>query len=144
MKMQLLIAVSESDYAEHLSRVLAERSGDIFEVSVCSAPEHLAPLLDTRCFDAALLDDGMARAADLSRIRLPLLVWDGASVLSDAAQGLPRIQKYTQGRSSLCSKIGSNARCISHRTYCNNSGGTYVFLCKYFGSRTMPFSVPIL
>lgn len=94
MKIQLLIAISESDYAEHLSRVLTEKSPDIFEISVCSAPELLGELLGKRRFDAALLDSGMAGAADLSAIRLPLLVWDGASELEDSLQGLTRVRKY--------------------------------------------------
>lgn len=94
MKIQLLIAISESDYVEHLSRVLTEKSPDIFEISVCSAPELLGELLGKRRFDAALLDSGMAGAADLSAIRLPLLVWDGTSALEDSLQGLTRVRKY--------------------------------------------------
>lgn len=94
MKIQLLIAVCESDYAEHLSRVLAERSADLFVVSVCTAPERLAELLDGRRFDAALLDADMARGANLAAIRLPLLVWDGAAELDESLQSLPRLRKY--------------------------------------------------
>ena len=78
MKIQLLIGICQSDYAEHLSRVLAEKHADVFEVSVCSKPELLGQTMDKRRFDAALLDGEMAGAADLSAVRLPLLVWDGA------------------------------------------------------------------
>lgn len=94
MKIQLLIAVSESDYAEHLSRVLTEKSADIFEIGVCSTPELLGELLAKRRFDAALLDAEMAAVADLSAIRLPLLVWDGVSELGEKEEGLSRIRKY--------------------------------------------------
>ena len=36
MKIQLLIAINDIDYAEHLSRVLTEKGEDISEVSLCS------------------------------------------------------------------------------------------------------------
>lgn len=94
MKIQLLIAISDSDYMEHLSRVLTEKSADLFEVSACSAPDRLGELLSRRRFDAALLDADMAEAADLSAIRLPLLVWDGASETGEKARGLSRVRKY--------------------------------------------------
>ena len=110
MKIQLLIAVGESDYAEHLSRVLAERSGDIFELSICSAPDRLAGILASQRFDAALLDGDMAAGANLSGIRLPLLVWDGASALDESVRELPRVRKYQR-----ISAIGSDVvqRCAA-------------------------------
>lgn len=103
MKIQLLIAVSESGYTEHLSRVLTERSGDIFEISVCSAPERLGELLGRQHFDAALLDEESARAADLSAIRLPLLVWDGTSELAGKLRDMTWVRKYQR-----ISAIGSD------------------------------------
>lgn len=94
MKIQLLIAISESDYAEHLSRVLTEKGADIFEISVCSARELLEELLSKRRFDVALIDSETAGVTDLSAVRLPLLVWDGTEKLGEKAQGFSRIQKY--------------------------------------------------
>ncbi len=112
MKIQLLIAVSESDYAEHLSRVLTERSGDIFEISVCSAPERLEELLNRQRFDAALLDARFARAADLTAVRLPLLVWDGASELDGALEDMPRLRKY-QRISNISSEVVQRYAAVS-------------------------------
>lgn len=94
MKIQLLIAVSEGDYAEHLSRVLAEKNADLFEISVCSDMNLLSDCLGKRRFDAALLDIQMAMAADLSVIRLPLLLWDGSEEVPESVQGIPRLRKY--------------------------------------------------
>lgn len=112
MKIQLLIGVCQSDYAEHLSRVLTEKHADVFEVSVCSKPELLGQTLDKRRFDAALLDGEMAGAADLSAIRLPLLVWDGVSPLEGAAQDLPRVQKY-QRVSAISSDVVERYAAVS-------------------------------
>ena len=112
MKIQLLIGICQSDYAEHLSRVLAEKHADVFEVSVCSKPELLGQTMDKRRFDAALLDGEMAGAADLSAVRLPLLVWDGASPLEGAAQDLPRVRKY-QRISAISSDVVERYAAIS-------------------------------
>ena len=112
MKIQLLIGICQSDYAEHLSRVLAEKHADVFEVSVCSKPELLGQTMDKRRFDAALLDGEMAGAVDLSAVRLPLLVWDGASPLEGAAQDLPRVRKY-QRISAISSDVVERYAAIS-------------------------------
>ena len=112
MKIQLLIGVCQSDYAEHLSRVLTEKHADVFEVSVCSRPELLGQTLDKRRFDAALLDGEMAGAADLSAIRLPLVVWDGVSPLEGAAQDLPRVRKY-QRVSAISSDVVERYAAVS-------------------------------
>lgn len=94
MKIQLLIAINDIDYAEHLSRVLTEKGEDIFEVSLCSKPELLEDILKSRSMDVALLDEEMANQADLSAIRLPLLVWDGISEPGEGVQKLGKIRKY--------------------------------------------------
>ena len=104
MKIQLLIAISESDYAEHLSRVLTKKCTDIFELSVCSAPRLLEEMLSKRRFDVALLDIEMAGDTDLSAIRLPLLVWDGTSELEETLQSMTRVRKY-QRVSAISSEV---------------------------------------
>lgn len=120
MKIQLLIAISDSDYREHLSRVLTEKSADVFEVSICSKPELLADILKSHSIDVALLDDEMADQADLSAIRLPLLLWDGTSVPRESTQKLGRIQKY-QRISAISSDVA-----LQYATVCgvNRDPGT--------------------
>ena len=104
MKIQLLIALRDSDYVEHLSRVLIEKKSDIFEVSACSSPEGLKEVLGRRRFDAALLDNDMLEGADLSKIQLALYMWDGVSVPGERWAGLPRIHKY-QRISSISQEV---------------------------------------
>ena len=86
MKLQLLIAIGHQDYMEHLSDVLTQRYGETFEVSVCSTGERLRELLSRRRFDAALLDESLAEEVDLSAVRLPLLLWDGAAMRGNLRQ----------------------------------------------------------
>lgn len=104
MKIQLLIAICDSDYAEHLSQVLIEKKSDVFEVSVCSAPERLPELLSGQRFDVALLDDSMAEGAELSRLTLPIYMWDGSSEPDEQLRQLPRIHRY-QRISSMIGEI---------------------------------------
>ena len=94
MKLQLLIAIGHQDYMEHLSDVLTQRYGETFEVSVCSTGERLRELLSRRRFDAALLDETLAEEADLSAVRLPLLLWDGAAALGPRGAEMEKLRKY--------------------------------------------------
>ena len=83
MKIQLLILTADSDYSNHLSRVLAEKHLDVFEISVCSSVERLKELLVSKVFDAALIGVELINDIDFAQIRLPLVLWDGVSFRGD-------------------------------------------------------------
>lgn len=93
MKIQLLIACEDKDYCQHLSRVLAERHGDTFEVSICSTREKLAAALTGHRQDVALLSAHMARGAMLDKVTLPLLLWDDAAG-EELGQEMDSVRKY--------------------------------------------------
>lgn len=92
MKIHLLIADGDRDYTEHLSQVLLERYGDLFEVSACSGAEQLAELLFCGAYDAALLSPALAEGAALTGVRVPLLLWDGA--FTGWKEGTDGLRKY--------------------------------------------------
>ena len=94
MKIQLLIGIRDEDYVEHLSQVLLERYSDLFEVSVCSSEERLGELSGRTSFEVALLSPSMAQQARLEGIRLPLLLWDGATPVEGALEQLHRVRQY--------------------------------------------------
>lgn len=102
MRIQLLIVDGDQDYAEHLSRILMEKYADVFEVSTCSGVSQAADLLAHRGYDAALLSPSLAAEIDLSGIKLPLLLWDGAS--SGRMEGLDGVRKY-QRISSIAGEV---------------------------------------
>ncbi len=104
VKIQLLIALCDSDYVEHLSQVLIEKKSDVFEVSVCSSPKRLPELLTGQRFDVALLDDAMAEGAELSKPGLCIYLWDGSAEPVEAVRQLPRIHRY-QRISSIVGEI---------------------------------------
>lgn len=94
MKIRLLIATGDSGYAEHLSRVLADKYAGIFEVGVCSAVERLAGLLTNNKYDAALIEPSFAGSADLGSIRLPLLLCDESPLHARNAENVGKVKKY--------------------------------------------------
>ncbi|MCI9331527.1 MAG: hypothetical protein HFG05_05055 [Oscillibacter sp.] len=102
MRIQLLIADSDRDYTEHLSQILVEKYADVFEVSACSGASQLAELLSHHGYDAALLGPSLATEADLSRVQLPLLLWDGTA--SGHSGGWEVLRKY-QRISSIAGEV---------------------------------------
>jgi len=92
MKMKLLIATTDRDYADHLSSYLSDRYANTFEVSITSQRKRFDELLETDHFDTALLDYEFANEAELNFIRLPLiLAEDGVALVSSR---LTHVRKY--------------------------------------------------
>ena len=98
MKIKLLIATADGDYANHLSTILSEKYAETFEVSVCSSAERLKNLLAVNKYDAALLEYDFACdfASDinLSSISPPLVMIDETGVIADDNNSFKRIRKY--------------------------------------------------
>jgi len=93
MKIQLIIAVNDSDYVDHLSRELTDHYAEVFEITVCSSPERIRELTERKRFDVAMFDAELAELAVMSSVKLPLMVWDGVSAISNE-MGLDIIGKY--------------------------------------------------
>ena len=104
MRLQLLIATEDFDYAEHLSAVLAENYTDAINVCVCGSAEHLREQLTTRKIDVALLEPSIIGHADLQPINLPLLLWSESESIQDVPAEVNKVQKY-QRISSMVSNI---------------------------------------
>ena len=92
MKIHLLIADGDRDYAEHFSRILLEKYTNMFEVSSCSTAGQLVEILSQHEYDVALLSPVLAESANLHGVRLPLLLWDGAS--TGWKEGMDSLRKY--------------------------------------------------
>jgi hypothetical protein len=107
MKIKLLIATADHDYAEHLSNVLAEKHADAFEVAVSSTAAQLDDLLAARKFDVALLDASFIAGADFSAVRLALVLRDESGPLAGPAGDLRKIRKYRR-ISSIAGDILAN------------------------------------
>lgn len=104
MKIQLLLAMNDADYMEHLSKVLMEKYVELVEISICSSVERLREASSKRRFDIVLLDVEIAKDASFQDATLALLLWDGITPLSEQARLLKVVNKY-QRVSSIISKM---------------------------------------
>ena len=112
MRIKLLIATADAEYAEHLSTTLSEKHTEDFEVSVCTSADRLRDLLATNKYDSALLDDALLGAISSSAlpgaVRSPLLLVDESGLVAASAAGageaLKKVSKY-QRVSALAGKI---------------------------------------
>ena len=121
MKIRLLIASSDGTYANHLSRVLAEKHAEVFEVSICSSEERMQEVLSNHRFDAALLERQFLDCADLREVRLPLELWDDASAFRAEAGKYPPIRKYQRISSIIRDVLAQYAAISSNKEVFGNS-----------------------
>ena len=94
MKIQLLIAVGDKDYMEHISRVFSTKYTDSFDVSICSTQSRLGELLSQRRFDIAILDTDFTEVPGIAAISLPLILWTGAESLGIQGMTFTKMRKY--------------------------------------------------
>ena len=119
MRISLLIATDDIEYAEHLSNGVSERYSDVIDVSVCWTPQRLQELLDAQKFDVALLESSMIEVADLQSIHLPMILWDDSENAVDMPNEFRRIRKYQRISSIVAnvlecySKVSKNSRIAS-------------------------------
>lgn len=102
MKLKLLIATGDGDYAEHLSGVLSENHAETFEISVCSSEERMQHLITVNRYDVMLIEPGFNPIDYINQIKLVLILWDDSIVDADCG-GLSMIRKYQR-----ISKIAGN------------------------------------
>lgn len=94
MKIKLLIATLDKDYAEYLSSVLSEKHADTFDVSLCSSAERMQELLTKNKYDVGLLDTNFTAEVNSNAIRLPLSLVDESGIAADSNNDLRKIRKY--------------------------------------------------
>jgi len=93
MRVKMLIASTDTQYADFLSDNISTHHADAVEVSVCSTLECLNELLPKQRFDVALMDKVMLEAADKSSITLPMLLWSENETTAELPEP-ERIRKH--------------------------------------------------
>ena len=104
MRIRLLIATPDANYADHLSKSISEQYADTVDVHVCLLPERLQELLSTQKFDTALLEAQIIEDMDLSSIHLPMLLMAEEDNEPNVPGTLKRIGKY-QRISSMVDEV---------------------------------------
>lgn len=104
MIIKLLLATSDNDYLNFLSRVLSDHYASTFEVSACSSTSRLEDIVERQSFDVALLDEDAIESIGTSAARMTLLLQDNFSEADCAVNTLEQIKKY-QRISSITAQI---------------------------------------
>lgn len=92
MKIRLLIATKEKDYAEHLAKVLAVKYAEEFEATVCSDFEKAVAAL-RKPVDIIISDPEFTNTLEAENKKLLLEFWDGESSPNPETDGRA-IRKY--------------------------------------------------
>ena len=94
MRVKILIATVDTEYAKLLSDHISEYHTDTIEVSVCSTLESLQELASKRKYDVALMDMMLIENADTSAVHLPLLLWQENETYAKTSAVYGKIHKY--------------------------------------------------
>jgi len=94
MRIKLVIASDDADYAKHLSDYISRQYSDTIAVTLCMTRHRFQALLETQRFDVALIDPQLAEGLDLSSIGLPLVLEESNSHEEHNRTGISTITKY--------------------------------------------------
>jgi len=122
MKVRLLIATNDNDYAEHLSKVLLEAHEESFEVSICSSAERLRDMLVTHRFDAGLFEPSLLNGADVQQVLLPFVLWNGQDALPDNLGAVTPIRKYQRISATVSAVLEGLSALSIHRSGIDSAG----------------------
>lgn len=89
MKISLMMGITDTEYAEHLSRVLLDRYADVFDVHLCPTAEQLDRMAQ-RSYDVALLTPELLQEWDTSKARITVSLCDAGEACGTG----PTIAKY--------------------------------------------------
>jgi cellulose biosynthesis protein BcsQ len=106
MKIRLLVATDDTDYSDHLAKILSDLYSDEISLSICSSFERANQMTEEQEYDVALIDAAFYNGADMSNITLPLYLWS-----EDKSNAIPEdfimVRKY-QRISTLYSDVLEN------------------------------------
>ncbi len=94
MIMKLLIAAKDTDYVEHLSKVISNKYSDTFDIYVCSSEERLKDVLAGKRYDIALMEPEFVGPAGMSGVALPLALRGPDISFVHLPAGVQQINKY--------------------------------------------------
>ena len=121
MRIKLLIATYEADYAQHLSKHLSKHYADSIIVCMCQTQECLSQALKAQRFDVALFEDGIFENEGINSVDLPLMLVTEEEQHQDQGESktiikYQRISSIVSIIMSKCAKISKYIRGIStHR-----------------------------
>jgi len=97
MKIKMMIATTDNDYAKLLSDNISEFHSNKIDVSECSGVDGFNEAGPKRKYDVALVDSKSVGKADLTNVTLPILLWsdnDASEITEAISFGINKIRKY--------------------------------------------------
>lgn len=94
MKIQLLIAAAESDYAEYLSNTLSAKYTGMFSVELCSSHEKLSETLSIKNYDVILIEPEWIPSIPRQSVKMILALICENSSLPESLPNVIQVQKY--------------------------------------------------
>jgi len=107
MRIKLLIATVDIEYAALLSDNISKNHTGTIEVSICSALEGIKEMLSNRKYNVALIDMEMIQHIDSNGVHMPMLLWSedfDNENFDDLPKDMERIKKH-QRVSSIVATI---------------------------------------
>jgi len=120
VKVKLFIATVDVLYAKLISDNISEHHAGKIEVSTCSTPEGLNDAISKQKNDVALIDAVLIEYADISRVKLPLLLWSETDTDKALPDGPEKINKH-QRISSIVASILEQFAKVSGNSYSADS-----------------------
>jgi len=118
MRVKLLIATSDNEYAKLISDNISEFHADAIDVSICSVLEGIQETLVKRKYNVALLDMEIINHIDTGLIHLPILLWpdnEENENIVDLPAELEKIKKHQRISSIVATILERYARISGYR-----------------------------
>ena len=126
MKIQLLIATADSDYAGHLSDTLSSKYSDTFEVGVCSSAMKLGDALLMKKYDVMLIEPEWVALNNAQNVRLVIALLGGQASFSEELSGINKAHKYQRISTLVGTVLEQYAAVATDIGFSNNEGGRIV------------------
>jgi len=107
MKINLLIATVDKEYANFISDNISEKHSNKIEVFECIGIEGYKGSVSKRKFDVALVDSSLVKSVDMSMINLPILLqtdYESSDISIENIAGLGLMRKH-QRISSIVDEV---------------------------------------
>ena len=114
MRVKMLIATIDAEYAGLISDNISECHADAIEVSDCSTLEGMQEAVSKRRYDVALIDAELIKNVDIQSIHLPLLLWS-ENETEDVPEQLMRVRKYQRISSIVAAVLELYAKVSKNR-----------------------------
>ena len=114
MRIKLLVATYEADYAQHLSNHISKHYADSIIVYMCKTENSLSEALKAQKFDVALFENEIFENEDISSVDMPLILTTEAEMygIKDETKAIIKYQRISSIVSEIMTKCAKISKYI--------------------------------